>query len=857
MADDVERLVLQMSADLRNFDRQLARSRQITERRMAEVEAAARKSDKNLNRMMDKMGTDMVSSLRSSLAGLAPTLAAAFSAQQVVAYADAWTNGRNALAAAGVATTDLAARQEELVAVANDSRTGTAETIALYTRLSIATQELGLAQGDTLRLTELLNKSFQASGASTQEAASAALQLSQALASGTLQGDELRSLRENAPQLAQVIAQSMGVGIGALKELGAEGKITGQVVAQAILGAGDQIEAKFNATQVTVSQSLTILNNELGKFIGQTDSAGSASARMAEAIVALSKNLDAVVTAAGVAVTIVGTRWVIAQTTAAAATATHTAAQIALIAAISGTSRAALASTVALRGLGAAALFFVTNPIGIAITAVSVALAAVALKGQDANQRVEELRTTMGGARDAMEHFEEAAKAAANATAENAEQMRQSAEAARIDALFRLENARAIRVQTAALAEQRAREARVADEQAASIGTPYPGLMGGQAVGASQRAKQAREEADAARAAERQAQREYDRIIGNMQSGAYRTRPGPAPATKATSGRTTSGPSEADLAAQREMLALQGQVELFRAQGRSADADAAQRQIDVLNLTRQYQDAGIEDAKARAEALVNGVANAEAAERGRAWAIERSNALMDAATEGMRIQNDILVDRLRMDAELAQLSGDPHRIEQAERALYIEERTNELLAQRPGLISEADARRQAGGEFDALASADRQGALRDMFRTSFRDGIQAAIDGDVGGLFTSLADRFTDRLLDNLADDLFDLVDNAMGGGKGDGKAGWIESLAGWVFGGKFANGGMIRGPGGPKSDSVPILASNGEMIMTAAAAKSFGPLLHAMNAGKLKGYAAGGVIATNEAGPAEGFVPA
>lgn len=790
MARDVETLVLQMSADLRKFEREMARARQVTERRLKETEDAARKSSRNLDRIMGESGQRMVASLRTALAGLAPTLAAAFSAQQVVQFADAWTNGRNALAAAGVATSDLTDRQEALVSVANDSRTGAAETIALYTRLSIATQELGLAQTDTLRLTELLNKSFQASGASTQEAASAALQLSQALASGTLQGDELRSLRENAPQLAQIIAKSMGVSIGALKELGAEGKITGQVVAQAILGAGDAIEAKFNATQVTVSQSLTILNNELGKFIGQTDSAGGASARMAEAIVALSRNLDVVATAAGVAVTIVGTRWVIAQTTAAAATAAHTGAQIALIAAISGTSRAALAGTVAMRGLGTAALFFVTNPIGIALTAIAIALGAVALRGKEATNRADEFRASMGGARDAMLAYEEAAKASANATAENAAQMKQSAEAARIDALYRLENARAIRIQTAALAEQRAREAVVADRQANTIGTPYPGLMGGQAVQASQRSKIAREEAEAARAAAIQAEGEYNRITRNMGAGTYRTAPGPALAPKATTGRTASGPSEADLAAQRQMLTLQGQVELLRAQGREADAAAAQRQIDTLNLTKQYQDAGFTDAKTRAEQLVASVGRAEAAEKGRAFAVERTGQIMDAVTEGLRVQNDVMIDRLRMEADLAQLAGDPTRIVAAERALFIEERTNELLSQRAGLITAAEARTQASSEFDQVASAGRQGELRDLFRSSFRDGIQAAIDGDLGGMFQNLADRFTDRLLDNLADDLFNIIKGS--GGKDGG--GLFSSILGAVTGKRATGGAVVAG---------------------------------------------------------------
>ncbi|WP_295706086.1 hypothetical protein [uncultured Brevundimonas sp.] len=170
---------------------------------------------------------------------------------------------------------------------------------------------------------------------------------------------------------------------------------------------------------------------------------------------------------------------------------------------------------------------------------------------REAEQRVDDLRTSMGGAKDALAAYEEAAKAAANATGENAARMQQSAEAARIDALYRLENARAIREQTAALAEQRAREARAADQAASRGGTPYPGMLGGQAVQANQRSIQAQREADAARDAERAASARYDRIGRNVRSGAYRGSPVAVAPVRARPARAagSAGPSAADLEA--------------------------------------------------------------------------------------------------------------------------------------------------------------------------------------------------------------------------------------------------------------------------------------------------------------------
>lgn len=145
--------------------------------------------------------------------------------------------------------------------------------------------------------------------------------------------------------------------------------------------------------------------------------------------------------------------------------------------------------------------------------------------------------------------------------------------------------------------------------------------------------------------------------------------------------------------------------------------------------------------------------------------------------------------------------------------------------------------------------------MRELFRSSFRDGIQAAIEGDLGGMFKSLADRFTDRMLDNLADDLFNVI-NGSGGKDGGGIFGALASGIGSLFGGRYATGGTVRGPGGPTSDQVPILASNGEFVVNAKAAKRHRAVLEALNSG-LPAFAQGGLVATNEAGAPESFYPA
>lgn len=196
-----------------------------------------------------------------------------------------------------------------------------------------------------------------------------------------------------------------------------------------------------------------------------------------------------------------------------------------------------------------------------------------------------------------------------------------------------------------------------------------------------------------------------------------------------------------------------------------------------------------------------------------------------------RIQ-DQLYDRLALELELARLAGHDGRLRIAERELWIEERINELLRIRPELNA-ADARDQAGREWTALDNADTEGALRDEFRRSFSEGIRAAIDGDLGGFFENLADRFTDRMLDNLADDLFDLLASAAKGfGQGGGGGtGWLSSIAS-LFAGKRASGGaVVRGQAyitGERRPEVFVPNTSGTIIPSVNAAMNRAQQAHA-----------------------------
>ena len=130
----------------------------------------------------------------------------------------------------------------------------TADTIA----------KLGLLAGDafnsnteTVLFAELMNKSFKLSGASTEEKNAGMYQLTQAMASGKLQGDEFRSIMENAPMLAQAIADYTGKTKGDLKEMSADGAITADIIKGALFNAADDINSKFETMPMTFADSWT------------------------------------------------------------------------------------------------------------------------------------------------------------------------------------------------------------------------------------------------------------------------------------------------------------------------------------------------------------------------------------------------------------------------------------------------------------------------------------------------------------------------------------------------------------------------------------------------------------------------
>lgn len=205
---------------------------------------------------------------------------------------DAYTNLQNKLVVVADSEQALATITEKVFEIANRTRTPVQETAQAFARFDMAMKNLGASQEESLRMTETINKSLVVSGATSSEAASGLLQLSQAFNKGKLDGDEFRSVMELMPLAANAIAKQLKVTRGELLRLAPEGKITAEVMRKAFAAAAIDIDAKFAKTVPTVGQAFTVFKNSATKFFGELNKSLGITTSLASGILTLSNNMN-------------------------------------------------------------------------------------------------------------------------------------------------------------------------------------------------------------------------------------------------------------------------------------------------------------------------------------------------------------------------------------------------------------------------------------------------------------------------------------------------------------------------------------------------------------------------------------
>lgn len=216
-----------------------------------------------------------------------------FGGRELVALTDEYKDLQSQIRLTSETQGEFNTANNELFRIAQGTRQALGGTVSLYASLDRSTEKLGYSQDRLLGVTETINRAITVSGTSAASAQAALFQLGQGFASGTLRGEELNSVLEQAPRLAKAIAEGMGVAVGDLRKLGEEGKITADTVFKALESQAGTIKAEFDQMDVTIGKSGVYFRNWAMRVIGEFDRVLGASTRIARGIMSLGDGLGA------------------------------------------------------------------------------------------------------------------------------------------------------------------------------------------------------------------------------------------------------------------------------------------------------------------------------------------------------------------------------------------------------------------------------------------------------------------------------------------------------------------------------------------------------------------------------------
>lgn len=233
-----------------------------------QVEQTTKRVKTGLERVADSAdkARDKVDSLWSKFNQLAAFAGVSFTLGSIINTIDEWKVIEGQVNNVTKSQQESKAVQKEIYNIASRTRQQYGSTAELFTSVARNAQELKKSTKDILLFTEDVSNAMLLGGGSAASQEAALVQLGQALGSGTLRGDELNSIMEQAPRLAKAIAEGMGTTIGQLRQMGQEGKLTAQDVFNAIRGQSDRLKMELGKMPWTVGQASNKMQNALGKF---------------------------------------------------------------------------------------------------------------------------------------------------------------------------------------------------------------------------------------------------------------------------------------------------------------------------------------------------------------------------------------------------------------------------------------------------------------------------------------------------------------------------------------------------------------------------------------------------------------
>jgi len=286
MATDLERLSVVLEARFDKYNRDLQQGLANTNRQLGAIE-----------RRFATFGASLKASTSSAaigIGGMLGGLGAYLGVQQLKEYADGWLTITRTIAGGEQVFGMRLRSAEELNKLANESRVDNEAYAKLYVRTAAATRELGAAEEEVARTTTTVAQALKLGTATASEQASVMLQLSQALTKGKLDGDEFRSVMENASVIQELLADRLKVSRGEIIRMAADGKISVQALFGALLEGGEKVERIFKGLPSTIEEAMTVLRNSLEQYVGKLDKANGITPAFIDGLASISRNMETV-----------------------------------------------------------------------------------------------------------------------------------------------------------------------------------------------------------------------------------------------------------------------------------------------------------------------------------------------------------------------------------------------------------------------------------------------------------------------------------------------------------------------------------------------------------------------------------
>jgi len=268
-----------------------------------DVEARTSKAEQDLAainaslRNIEKTTNQTGASLKNMFASLGALATAGLAVNYIKNVSTEFTNLSNKIATVTGRTKELVQTQEALFKIAEDTRGSLQGTVTTFASFGRALKSTGASTDKILQATKSVQQAIAISGSSAESAAGALIQLGQGIASGTLRGEELNSVLEQTPRIAQAIADELNTSVGKLRLIAADGKLTSDVVFNALLNQSKAINKEFGDLRPTLAQANSLLSDsikiyvsELDKGLGLSESLGASTFGFAKRIKEASQN---------------------------------------------------------------------------------------------------------------------------------------------------------------------------------------------------------------------------------------------------------------------------------------------------------------------------------------------------------------------------------------------------------------------------------------------------------------------------------------------------------------------------------------------------------------------------------------